>query len=295
MKFKNTFKPMLLKQIQKPFNDKDYLFELKFDGIRAIIHADNNNVFIFNRYEKEITSLYPELQNISKIIKCKTILDGEIVLFDNCKPNFSKLQERTNLKDSKKINYLSENFPVCFIAFDILYQRQDLTDKSLIERKKILEKIPDNNYFIKARYIFEHGIKLFQKIKKLDLEGIVAKKIDSQYEIDNRSDKWLKIKNLKKEFFYIGGYYEKVENAVVSLYLGEYYNEKLYFIGKVTMSKRNKLYKILINSKIIVMSPFINFNEKKVNYLKPSLICQVAYLERTKNNYLRQPIFQKYK
>lgn len=293
MEFGHFFAPMLLKEIEEPFDSPDFLFELKFDGIRASIHVGANTFKIFSRNGKELTTLYPELKNIQKDCKQNMIFDGEIVLFYNGKPNFLKLQERMHTKNKNKIMYFAREIPVCFMAFDCLYANdKNITNKPLIERKKVLQKFSDSDYFMKVNYIEKEGKKLFSNVKKMDFEGIVAKKKDSLYEINTRTENWLKIKNLKKEIFYIGGYFEKTENAVVSLFLGEYKNKKFHFVGKVTMGKKQAMYQKLKKETIKKTSPFFNYEDKECIYINPHLQCEVWYLERTKENHLRQPVFK---
>ncbi|MDE5888963.1 MAG: DNA ligase, partial [Bacilli bacterium] len=235
MKFGEYFKPMLLTEVDKPFDDEEYLYELKFDGIRATIHVSPSTFIIYNRNGYDITYLYPELKNIKKLVKDKCIFDGEIVAFDNTSPSFSKLQQRSHIKDKTKIASYSENEPVCFVVFDCIYKNQDITKKPLIERKKVLEKFKDNDYFIKTQYTLKEGTKLFKKVKKASLEGIVAKKINSEYELNTRTRNWLKIKNFKDEEFYIGGYIDT--KAKTSLLLGEYRKNKFCYVGKVSITR----------------------------------------------------------
>ena len=119
-----NFSPMLLEEINKPFNNKDYIFELKFDGIRTIIFINSKNIQIQSRNKNDITYLFPELKDITKQIKSNVIFDGEIVSMENGKPSFSKLSKRLHLKNKRKILEESINNPVSFIAFDILYQNK---------------------------------------------------------------------------------------------------------------------------------------------------------------------------
>ena len=288
--FKNrNYQPMLLKEIEKPFNSKEYYFEVKFDGERALLFVSCNSVIIKTRNNIDVTFKYPELQSIKNIVTKPTVFDGEIVAFDDGRPSFSKLSERAHLQDISKIKNQSITNPITFICFDILYLNKNLIDLPLQERKALLNKFPDTDVFIKNIYLLENGKELFQKIKKLNLEGIVAKKIDSPYLINERSNNWLKIKNLKREEFFIGGYQEKESNYVISLYLGEYIEKKLYFVGKVTLSKKNSLYQKVLHQEKQAISPFYDYQGDFI-FLKPNLKCFVTYLERTKSNHLRQPI-----
>lgn len=280
--------PMLLGEVFEPFNSNDYIFEVKFDGARSIIFASPNSVTIISRNKTDVTKLYPELQCIKKLVKKKTIFDGEIIALDGRYPSFSKLQERMHLKSESMINKQEEENPVTFVCFDILYEDKNLIQLSLMERKKKLKKYKENNCFFVSKYIDEDGINMFNNIKKLDLEGIIAKLKNSPYEISTRSNSWLKIKNYKEENFLIGGYLKTKSDYAVTLILGEYRNNEFYYVGKVTLGMKNNLYKKVLKEKIINKSPFQDFYENAV-YLNPCLKCSVKYMERTNNNHLRQP------
>lgn len=280
---------MLLKEIDKPFDSKEYIFEIKFDGIRAIIFANKNEVKIQSRNKQNITHLFPELQKISKLVDKNVIFDGEIIIFENNKDSFSKIQERIHLKNNDKIKKASDNNPVTFIAFDILYENIDLTTLPLLERKKYLNKYKDNDYFVKTKVIDTTGVKLFNSIKKMNLEGIIAKLKTGKYYINKRCDEFIKIKNIQRDEFIIGGYEEK-KNNILSLAIGEYINKKFHFVGKVSISKNKSIYKKIQKLKKS-KNYFCDFDEN-IYFVKPTLTCHIEYLERTKNNHLRHPIFK---
>lgn len=285
------FSPMLLTEIDKPFNSKDYLYEIKYDGVRCLIYVSPKSIKIINRNLNDTTNLFPELQCLKNIVKNKVIFDGEIICELNGKPSFSRLQERLHLKNNSKINKISQTNPVTFIAFDILYENKDLTDLPLIKRKEYLNKYLDNDNFVKSYYIKEKGKELFNQVKKLDLEGIVAKKINSKYYPNTRCDEWIKIKNFKCEEFYIGGYIVKKSKYVISILLGEYKDNKLIYVGSCSLSKKHFLYEKIINSKL-TKNCFSNLNIV-ANFIKPKLKIKINYMERTKNNNLRQPFVKK--
>ena len=287
------FTPMLLKEVEKPFNSENHIYEIKFDGIRALIYANPKEVKVISRRHQDLTHLYPELQKIKNIVKKNTIFDGEIVAFNEGKPSFQKLQLRSHLKSKEKIEFQAKKSPIIFMAFDILYENKELINLSLMDRKKILKKYKNNSVFSKTFYIENNGIELFNEIKKNDLEGVIAKKKNSIYLINKRSENWIKIKNLKTEKFIVGGFIEKSESNTISLILGEIINKKLYYVGNVVLGKRREFYKKIKNTLLIQNPPFIDLDDKKVTYIKPINICYVKYLERTKSNHLRQPVFVK--
>lgn len=286
------WQPMLLEEKEKPIDSENYLCEIKFDGQRAIVFVDKDEVTIQNRHFRDITYLFPELQELKKISKKKVVFDGEIVSFKDGKPSFQKLQERTHLQDKDKIKIQSKENPVVFIVFDILYEDGNLITLPLIKRKGILNRYPDTEVFVKNIYMIGKGKYLFAKVKKMNLEGIVQKKIDSLYYPNERVAFWFKVKNLKEEVFVIMGYIEKEESRVVSLVLGENIKSTFHYVGRVVMSKKNILYQKLLGCQV-VKKVDKTIDIENVKLIEPKYKCLVKYSERTNNFHLRQPVFIK--
>lgn len=290
--YKNrNFGPMLLSEIKEPFDDKDYLFELKYDGIRALIFASPKEVVIKSRNNYDITFLYPELQSIKNLVKKNCIFDGEIVLLENGLPSFLALQKRAHLKNKLKIAKEAEENPVIFMSFDILYEDKDLTNCSLLERKQKLAKYQDTEEFIKSKYIMETGKKLFKFAQKHQIEGIVAKEIHSKYETDIRTKKWLKIKNMKEEDFYIVGYQEKI--GAITLIVAQLKKGKFVYSGKVLLYENHPAYQKIraLKKKSYQVE---NINEDFIK-ITPKYQATIIYLEKTKSGNLRHPVFKELK
>lgn len=283
------WKPMLLNEIEKPFNDKNFIYELKFDGIRAKVFVNKKSIQILSRNNQDLTKYFPELQNIKNLVNKNVIFDGELVSLKDSKPSFKDLMTRIRIKDKTRTETEANNNPIVFVVFDILYENKDLTNLPLLKRKEILSKYKDTNEFIKTKYIREYGIDLFKEIKKLKLEGIVAKKIDSLYHINKRTDDFIKVKNLHIDDFYIGGYEEK-KNGIISLALGNYKENNFNYVGKVAISKNKDIYSTIISLKKS-KNYFNNFNED-INFIKPTIKCRIEYLEKTKNGLLRHPKYK---
>lgn len=280
-------KPMLLGEVREVFDSKEYLYEVKYDGIRVLVFVSKDKVVIRSRYGIDITGLFPEMGVLCKMVKGNVIFDGEIIMLDNNKVSFSKLQKRIHLKNKKTIEFLSKTNPVIFICFDVIYEGKDLINLSLLERKEVLSNYRDNDVFIKSTYVIGDGTKLFNAIKKLDMEGIVAKKINSKYLVNERSDNWLKIKNYKSGDFIILGYINKEESHVISLVLGEHLNKKIVYVGKVILGKKRNLADKILKMK--KSKAVVKIKDKDVIYIKPEIKCLIKYLERTENGLLRQP------
>ena len=275
---------MLLAEIPFDFENK-YLYEIKFDGIRALIYVSREKINIRTRNKVDVTHLFSELDGIRNIVgRDFCIFDGEIVLFDNGKPSFSSLQKRLRIKNAERIKKMSLDNPVQFVVFDIIYQNRDLTNKTLVERKKILDQYKDTDYFVKSK-VYSDGKKLFASVKKMGLEGIVAKEKTSKYYVNKRSNVWIKLKNYQTDEFYIGGY---VKNSTsYSLLLGEKKNNKLYYVGKIKVSNNKDITKEVLDKKKII-NPFCNYENDGI-FIEPDIKITINYLEKTKGNLLRHP------
>jgi DNA ligase D-like protein (predicted ligase) len=285
-----NIKPMLISEMTDPFNDPAWIYELKLDGIRCIAYLDQNTE-LRNKRNDRLLPKVPELDGIHQFSKERCILDGELVILKNGVPDFFELQKRALTSNSFKIKLSSENFPACFVAYDILYRKgSELTSLPLLERKAILaDTVKEDPRLAVSRYIPEKGIELFSIAKQQQLEGVIAKKADSRYYFDKRTKDWIKFKFLADQDFVVCGYIVK-EKGVTSVVLGQYDGDKLTYQGHVTFGVK---YGDLKKLETIEESPFLvtpSGNENAV-WLKPELVCVVQYMPNDKGA-LRQPVFK---
>ena len=204
---RKRIKPMLIGESQEAFNSPDYIYELKLDGHRCVAYLDMDSTDLRNKRDVKLLSKFPELLNINKQVKCRCILDGELIVIKDGKPDFDEIQRRSLMSNTFKIQLLASKLPASFTAFDILYYDDHLvTDLPLIDRRKLLEKVVKENERIAiSRYIEERGIEFYQLAKQNELEGIVAKRKDSKYYFDKRTKDWIKIKYLLDDDFVVCG------------------------------------------------------------------------------------------
>lgn len=286
-------KPMLIGIEQPAFNDPDFIYELKLDGVRCIAYIDKDKVELRNKRNLKLTQKFPELKNIYQQAKKRCILDGELYVYKDGKPDFFEIQKRTLSSDRFKIQLASKKYPATFTAFDVLYvDNKLLIDRPLIERKKILNKlISENDRFNISRYIETNGIELFNLTTKNDSEGIVAKRKDSKYFLDKRSKDWIKCKNLIDEDYVIVGYIIK-EKGMVSLVLAQYDNHDLTYKGHVTLGV--SLSYLNSHSQKTTTCPFsmIPKGNEDAIWIHPFLVGSVKFMEYTENGGLRQPVFK---
>lgn len=283
---------MLAVLAKEPFDSKDWIFEIKWDGYRAIAKK-NKEIDLVSRNGKSFKEKFPAIAADLKKLPGEFIVDGEIVILDEKgRSHFQLLQNYP--KEKKGTPY--------FYLFDILsYNGQDLTEIPLIDRKKILKLLLKQKKLTHLRFsghIEEKGKAFFQKAKKEGLEGIIAKRKKSAYS-PSRSANWLKIKTHLRQEVVIGGFTEPKgsRKKFGALLVGVYSKGKLRFVGHVGGGFDEKLLETLYTQMkkwIISKCPFAEVPKAnaQVTWVQPKLVCEVAFAEWTRGGVMRQPIFK---
>jgi bifunctional non-homologous end joining protein LigD len=203
-----AIQPMLATLAEKPFDDPAWLFEIKWDGYRAIAFLEKGKVRLVSRTQNDLTARFPELHDLPKFIQAKTaILDGEIVALDpEGRSSFSLMQERTGIRSHGRRGRAQPGVPVLYYAFDLLYlDGYDLHRVQLEQRKETLARAITAGGAVRYSDHFAQGVALFEAARRKNLEGILAKRRDSYYE-ERRSREWRKIKITQVIECVIGGY-----------------------------------------------------------------------------------------
>jgi bifunctional non-homologous end joining protein LigD len=290
-------KPMLAEMAEKPFDSKQHLFEIKWDGIRCLAFVGEAKVHLQNRRLSSMTERYPELQ-VLREWPPGTILDGEMVVLHEGMPSFNRLAQREHIGDSRRVHLLKERLPATYIAFDLLYENgQSIMREPLVERRKRLKAMAagfSNPHIVIAEYIIQRGKRYYEEVERVGLEGIMAKRIDSLYTPGARSTAWLKLKVCRTGDFELIGYTKREgEETASALVLAERVGEELMYCGRVgsgfTEAKRRELYKQIIGT------PRLGFRVKDVP--REAVLhntgwkCRVRFQERTEDGCLRSPVF----
>ena len=291
--------PMLATLSDRPFSDPNWLFEIKWDGVRALAVIHNDELTLRARSGNDITAQYPELRQLPKTITAtQAILDGEIAVLDERgRSHFEKLQERMHVRNPSP--KLVSDFPVVFFAFDLLYcDGYDIRESPLLERKELLQKILHPTPQIRlSDHQLEKGKELLVLAKENGLEGIVAKRIDSRY-VSERSINWLKLKTSHILDAVIGGWTASRGAGLPfgALLIGLYDGKRLRFAGHVGSGFDAQSHKLLF-SKLrplqIDRSPFVELPEtnEKPTWVRPEVVARVRYSSWTDEHRLRHPVF----
>ncbi|WP_421939366.1 DNA ligase D [Pedobacter sp.] len=297
-------KPMLATLVDEPFDDPGWQYEVKWDGYRALAFVDKGKADIYSRNNKSFNEKFYPIYNILKTWKFKAVFDGEIlVLNDKGISNFGALQNWRSEADGELVFYI----------FDLLwYEGKDLTNLQLEQRQSILNEIlPANDDHIRLGKVFKaNGLDFFTAAERMGLEGIIAKKVSSLYSPNLRSKEWLKIKVSKRQEVVIAGFTKNEDTAKYfsSLLLGVYENGELQYVGKVGTGFSDKVQKQMMEQfkpLITDKSPFEeipdvnkpsrfrpNPPKAKATWLKPALVCEVAFTEVTEDGVFRHPSFK---
>ena len=308
--------PMLATAVSEAFDDSNWLFEIKWDGYRAVAFIDNGRTRLVSRNQNDLTAQFPELRDLPKFINSEhAILDGEIVALDEQgRPSFSLMQQRTGFRAGrfrarsqgpKSDGNSRSGIPMVYYAFDLIYvDGYDLHRVNLEQRKELLRGlITPGDIVHYSDHFAEKGVDLFGAARQQGLEGIVAKKRNSCYE-EKRTREWLKIKITRRQECVIGGYTdpEGTRQHFGSLVLGLYDKQKrLIHVGQAGTGFDQKLLKDVfdrLHGIEMNKNPF--YGEigglRKVHFVRPELVAEIKFTEWTHETSegglkLRAPVF----
>jgi bifunctional non-homologous end joining protein LigD len=295
--------PMMARLADLPRNDKDYGFEIKWDGVRTVAYVEGGRVRLESRTLRDVTRQYPELRKLGREMGSRrAVLDGEIVALDEQgRPSFQRLQPRMHVTSESTIRRLVSATPVVYMIFDVLWLEGHTTmPLPYTERRARLEALDLNgdSWRTPAHHVGD-GTAMFEASKQQDLEGVVAKRLDSRYEPGSRSGAWLKIKNKLSQELVIGGWLPGEGargNTLGSLAVGYYEDAHLRYAGNVgTGFTQRTLADLLaeLQKRERPDSPFEGRQPPKATrFVEPELVAEVEFRGWTKTRTLRQPSFK---
>jgi bifunctional non-homologous end joining protein LigD len=289
-----------------PRDEDSYAFEVKWDGVRAIAYVEGGQARFESRRGGNITSRYPELRGLGPALgSTAVVLDGEIVAFDGERPSFERLQRRMHVGNERAIRRLMGEVPVVYVMFDLLWLEGHSTlELPYRERRKLLDELRPEGASWQTPAAHEgDGAVLLDATKRLGLEGVVAKRLDSVYEPGRRSRAWLKVKNHNSQEFVIGGWLPGKgarSTSLGALLIGYYESTepdaRLRYAGRVgtglTENELRRLVELLapLRRKTSPFSPAPRV--KDAVFVEPELVAEVRFTEWTRAGVVRAPAYQ---
>jgi len=297
----SAIEPMKAQITERPPRGDDWLFEVKWDGVRAIALIENESLRLQSRTGNRCERQYPELSVIPHQVAAQTaVLDGEIAMLDaKGASQFHLIQPRIMNADPNSIAHMARSTPVVYFAFDLLYLNgYDLRGVRLDERRKLLEQIVAPDPVFRISTVFPGaGEELLEAARENGLEGLIAKHAASTYE-SKRSAEWLKIKIVTQQEFAIGGFTEPQgdRSHFGALVLGVYDGGKLSWVGNVGTGFDQKTLAYLasrLKPLIVQKCPFAERPkpDRGMTWVKPELVAQVKFANWTQDNRLRAPVY----
>jgi bifunctional non-homologous end joining protein LigD len=285
--------PMLATLVNDSFSKIGWIFEIKWDGYRAIGVKNGPEAQLYSRSGKDFRYAYPMITEALGLLKRDVILDGEIIVTDEKgRPHFDWLQTWKEENPRGSLRYY---------VFDILWcDGYDVREMPLFKRKQLLRSVvPAKSIIHYSSDIKTEGEKLFDEVRRRGLEGIVAKRSESQYLENKRGADWLKIKTHQRQEVVIGGFTEPrgERKFLGSLIVGVYDKGELIYVGhsgggipeEERKNLRKKLDKLERGSSPFKYHPL---QTSAVHWVKPELVCEMSFSEWTAEGYMRQPVFE---
>ena len=300
-------RPMLATTGTLPARDAGWAFEMKWDGLRAMAFLDGDVVRLVSRTGRDISHAYPELDRMASAVGAsQAVLDGEIVAFgDGEWPDFEALQQRMNISSAAQARMLMGQVPVSYLAFDLLWlDGKPLLDLPYVQRREPLDAlhIGGGSWQAPPAFIGEHGADVQAVSKQHELEGIMAKRLQSRYEPGRRSQSWLKIKNVRRQEVVIGGWKPGEggrAGGIGSLLVGVHNADGLIYCGHVGTGFSQQTLGMLarrLEPLRRAASPFAATvpveDARSARWVEPELVAEIAFGSWTKSGRLRAPSYK---
>jgi bifunctional non-homologous end joining protein LigD len=301
--FPESVVPMLARLDELPAREKGWAAEIKWDGVRAIAYCRPGRLALQTRNLRDVTAQYPEVRRLSRQLGARdAVLDGELVAFDSeGRPSFSRLQQRIHQTSEAVVRRRMKTHPVTYVIFDLLYlDGVGLMAEPYRRRRELLEELGlAGPSWQTPAYSTGHARELLVVTGERGLEGLVMKRLESTYSPGKRTGEWLKVKNVGRQEFVIGGWQPgqgRRSGQVGSLLIGYHEDAELRYAGKVgtgfsdrDLAELTKRLKSLRREK----NPFAaGRGPRGANYVEPRLVAEIEFRELTEDGLVRHGSFK---
>jgi bifunctional non-homologous end joining protein LigD len=288
-----------------PADEDGWAFEIKWDGMRAVAFIDRGTLRLQSSRLTDVTVTFPELTDLPAALGVRqAVLDGELVAFDEQgRPSFGQMQQRMHVTNPADARRRAAMVPVTYVVFDLLeLDGHDLTGEPLLERRRVLDEVmPQGPRWRAASFQVGEGAALLAAAEDHGLEGVMAKRVDSRYEIGRRSPAWRKIKVRRRQEFVVGGWHPGQAGRtgqLGSLHVGYHDGGTLRYAGRVgsgfTAAELRRVGRLLGELETDVCPfeppPPLQF-ARLAHWVRPELVAEVAYGDWTTDGMLRHPAY----
>ncbi len=289
------FVPPMLATLGRPFDSDEHLYEIKWDGLRCLAFVDDDGWRLRSRRDREMTPRYPELAFLEQV-PTGTLLDGELVVLADGRPDFSSALSREQARDPHRIAHLAATLPVTYVVFDVLYAGfASIMGEPLAARRErlatLLEPVQDE-HLVLSDGVHGAGTELFAQTVERGMEGVVAKRLASPYQPGKRTDAWIKFKARQEIQCVILGYLAEDGDLRSLALAAPDLQGALTYVGRVGSGLGTKLRDDLLRrlESRPRSEPLVPCSEP-AHWVEPGLFCTVSFTERTKTGMLRAPVF----
>jgi bifunctional non-homologous end joining protein LigD len=299
--------PMLAMTAAAAPTGEGWAYEFKWDGVRAVAYIEGGRVRLMSRNTLDISPRYPELRELGLAVgSTRLVLDGEVVAFDEFgRPNFGLLQNRMHVLGEARVRRLAKDVPIAYLIFDVMYVDGHSTmERPYAERRALLKQLElKGAHWDTPDHYVDDGPAIIAASKAQQLEGVMAKRLDSTYTPGRRSDAWRKIKNIRRQEVVIGGWTKGEGNRdgqIGSLLVGVYDDKgELRYAGNVgtgftatTLRELGAVLKRLVRKDSPFATAVPRPHAKTATYVDPTLVCEVEFTEWTGDGKLRHPSYK---
>jgi bifunctional non-homologous end joining protein LigD len=296
-----TLMPMLPGGASEPFDSREHLFEVRWDGLRALAFVEGGGYHLQDQSGRNISELFPELGEIPRRLRVdEVILDGMVVISDTQgRPDFAALDRRMRLSSADAIAHAANQQPAAFVVFDVLYaQARSVMSMTLLKRRKLLREVLDGEGRVcLSDAVAAEGIAFFDAAREMGIEAVIAKRKDSVYLPGGRSPSWLLVQDVPRQDVVVVGFIpDSHGGAFESLLVGIYVDQQVTYVGAVGGGFDQRTERLLaqalpgLQNGADVPAGAARVPEDAV-WVRPELVASVKFSEWTPEGTLRFPIF----
>jgi bifunctional non-homologous end joining protein LigD len=290
---------MLAMPAAEPFDSRDYVFDVAWDGVRALASIEDGQVRLWGRDLTDLTDRFPEAQALAGLAPDRTMVDGELIVSDEeGRPDRVSLEARQQARAGEAAMRISAAHPVTYVVYDLLYLRGRSVMKEPLERRRprMFEAIRSSGRIYVVEPVAEDGLALFDAAREKGLEGVIAKRFDSPYRAGQRHPDWLQIDAVRQQDFAVLGFVPRAGNQLLeALIIGTFDGRAFQPAGRV-VGGFDRAASIRLRQSLDALPAAVppqdpRWADGRICWVKPQTVVNIKFSEWDRQGQLRFPIF----